>query len=168
MAVLQVVGLDEIPKFLFFSTEARSCLHTCWLRPLLTDNLNLSLIGTRPSGALARSLKPKACVSMGGRVTKWAPEVKQLPPEGWGPLNKGCERRTWALPDVSGGAERHDRFGFRSRGRGRRATDRGSFRPAGWCRNARTPLLPEPEMAQDALDDRRNVRYACSLSWLLA
>jgi hypothetical protein len=26
----------------------------------------------------------------------------------WGPLNKGCERRTWALPDASGGG---DRFG---------------------------------------------------------
>ena len=25
-----------------------------------------------------------------------------MPPEGWGPLNKGCERRTRALPDVSG------------------------------------------------------------------
>jgi hypothetical protein len=31
--------------------------------------------------------------------------------------------------------------------------DRGSFRPAGRCRNARAPPLPEPEMAQDALDD---------------
>ena len=28
-----------------------------------------------------------------------------------GPLNKGCERRTWALPDVSGDGEGHDRFG---------------------------------------------------------
>jgi hypothetical protein len=24
---------------------------------------------------------------------------------GLGPLNKGCERRTWALPDVSGGGK---------------------------------------------------------------
>ena len=47
----------------------------------------------------------------GRRVTKVGPEVKQLPPEGWGPPNKGCKRRTWALPDVSGGGERHDRFG---------------------------------------------------------
>jgi hypothetical protein len=39
------------------------------------------------------------------------PEVKHGLPEGCGPLNKGCERRTWALPDVSGGGERHDRFG---------------------------------------------------------
>jgi hypothetical protein len=52
----------------------------------------------------------------GRRVTKVGPEVKhgrfrvagrarnpkKLPPEGWGPLNKGCERRTRALPDVSG------------------------------------------------------------------
>ena len=36
-------------------------------------------------------------------------EVKHGP--ACGPLNKGCERRTWALPDVSGGGERHDRFG---------------------------------------------------------
>ena len=61
----------------------------------------------------------------GRRVTKVGPEVKhgrfrvagrarnpkKLPPEGWGSLNKGCERRTRALPDVSGGGERHDRFG---------------------------------------------------------
>ena len=39
------------------------------------------------------------------RVTKIGPQVK-LPPEGWGPLNEGCERRTWALPDVSGDGER--------------------------------------------------------------
>jgi hypothetical protein len=46
----------------------------------------------------------------GRRVTKVGPEVKhglfrvagrarnpkKLPSEGWGPLNKGCERRTWA------------------------------------------------------------------------
>ena len=36
---------------------------------------------------------------------------------------------------------------------GKGSTDRGSFRPAGRCRNARAPLLPEPEMAQNALDD---------------
>jgi hypothetical protein len=71
---------------------------------------------------------------------------------GLGPLNKGCERCTWALPDVSGGRERHDRFSVRSRGRGRRATDRGSFRRVGAAMHAH-PLLPEPEMAQDALDD---------------
>jgi hypothetical protein len=48
----------------------------------------------------------------GRRVTKVGPEVKdglfrvagrarnpkKLPLEGWGPLNKGCERRTRALP----------------------------------------------------------------------
>ena len=50
------------------------------------------------------------------RVTKVGPTVKHgllrvagrartRPPEGWGPLNKGCERRTWALPDVSGGGD---------------------------------------------------------------
>ena len=51
----------------------------------------------------------------GRRVTKVGPGSQtQLPPEGWGPLNKGCERRTWALPDVSGGGERHDRFGVES------------------------------------------------------
>jgi hypothetical protein len=32
----------------------------------------------------------------------------QLPPEGWWPLNKGCERPTRALPDVLAGGERHD------------------------------------------------------------
>ena len=59
----------------------------------------------------------------------------------------------------------------RSRGRGRRATDRGSFRPAGRCRNARTPLLPEPEMAQDALDDillvdeRNDAHFPCRESF---
>jgi hypothetical protein len=51
----------------------------------------------------------------GRRVTKVGPEVKhglfrvagrarnpkRLPPEGWGPLNNGCERRTRALPGVS-------------------------------------------------------------------
>ena len=67
-------------------------------------------------------------------------------------MNKGCERRTWALPDVSGGGERHDRFGVVVGQGGRRATDRGSFRPAGRCRNARTPLA-RAEMAQDALGD---------------
>jgi hypothetical protein len=35
-----------------------------------------------------------------------------LPPVGWGPLNKGCERRTRAVPDVSAGGERHDPFGL--------------------------------------------------------
>jgi hypothetical protein len=55
----------------------------------------------------------------GRRVTKVGPEVKhglfrvavrarnpkKLPPEGWGPLNKGWERRTRALPDVSAGGD---------------------------------------------------------------
>jgi hypothetical protein len=77
----------------------------------------------------------------GRRVTKVGPEVKQLPPEGWGPLNKGCERRTRALPDVSVWRRTPRPVRCRSRGRGRRATDRGSFRPAGRCRNARTPPL---------------------------
>jgi hypothetical protein len=38
------------------------------------------------------------------RMTKVGPEVKHGPE--LGPLNKGCERRTRALPDVSGGGER--------------------------------------------------------------
>ena len=38
----------------------------------------------------------------GRGVTKVGPEVKHGR-EGWGPLNKGCERRTRALPGVSGG-----------------------------------------------------------------
>jgi hypothetical protein len=52
----------------------------------------------------------------GRRVTKVDPEVKHGLPEGWGPLNKGCERRTWALPDVSGGGERHAGKGSSSHG----------------------------------------------------
>ena len=57
------------------------------------------------------------------RVTKVGPEVKYAAAGGLGPLNK--ERRTRALPS-------------------RRTTGSESFRPAGRCRNARTPLLPEP------------------------
>jgi len=43
---------------------------------------------------------------------KSGPEVKHglLPPEVWGPLNRVLEG-TWALPDLSGDGERHDRFG---------------------------------------------------------
>jgi hypothetical protein len=37
-------------------------------------------------------------------VQAWSQLQTQLrqkqPPEGWGPLNKGCERRTRALPDA--------------------------------------------------------------------
>ena len=52
-------------------------------------------------------------------MRKVDPEVKHFParkpkkpvPKGWRPLKKGCERRTWALPDVSAGGKRHDRFG---------------------------------------------------------
>ena len=88
----------------------------------------------------------------GRRVTRVVPEVKHGP-EGWGPLNKGCERRTWALPDVSGGGERHERFGV--------VVGEGVVEPRIEGRFARRvgagmhahPLLPEPEMAQDALDD---------------
>ena len=88
----------------------------------------------------------------GRRVTKVGPEVKHGPAGGlWGPLNKGCERRTWALPDVSGGGERHDRFGV--------VVGEGVVEPRIEGRFARrvgagmhaSPLLPEPDMAQDAL-----------------
>jgi hypothetical protein len=96
----------------------------------------------------------------GRRVTKVGPEVKhglfrvagrarnpkKLPPEGWGPLNKGCERRTRALPDVSAGGERHDRFGvvvgeevLEPRIEGRFARRVGAGMHA-------HPLLPESEM----------------------
>ena len=103
----------------------------------------------------------------GRRVTKAGPEVKhgpfrvagrvhnskKLPPEGWGPLNKGCERRTWALPDVSGGGERHDRFGVVvGEGVVEPRIEGGFARRVGAGMHAH-PLLPEPEMAQDALDD---------------
>ncbi len=88
--------------------------------PLSTDRKSLlALRGVGPESE-AESVR-----FYGRRVTKVGPEVKQgffglrgaprnpkkLPPEGWGRLNKGCERRTRALPDVSGGGERHDRFG---------------------------------------------------------
>ena len=72
-------------------------------------------VGNRKSLLALRGVGPESEAESvrfhGRRVTKVGPEVKQLPPEGWGPLNKGCERRTRALPDVSGGGERHDRFG---------------------------------------------------------
>ncbi len=50
----------------------------------------------------------------GRRVTKVGPKSNTLEKAaagGLGPLNKGCERRTWALADVSGGGEGHERFG---------------------------------------------------------
>ena len=67
-------------------------------------------------------------------------------------MNKGCERRTWALPDVSGGGERHDRFGVVV---GEGSSSHGSrvVSPGGSVPECTRPLLPEPEMAQDALDD---------------
>jgi hypothetical protein len=89
----------------------------------------------------------------GRRVTKVGPEVKhglfrgggrarnpkKLPPEGWVPLNKGCER--W---DATGtfrvAKKRHERFDVVV-GKGGRATNRGSFSPAGRCRNARAAPL---------------------------
>ena len=61
----------------------------------------------------------------GRRVTKVGREVKQALEA----AEQGCQRRTRALPAVSGGGERHDRFGVVVGERGRRATDRGSFRP---------------------------------------
>ena len=45
------------------------------------------------------------------RAFSVAGRARNPPAGGWGPLNKGCERRTRALPDVSAGGERHDRFG---------------------------------------------------------
>jgi hypothetical protein len=100
----------------------------------------------------------------GRRVTKVGPEVKdglfrvagrarnpkKLPLEGWGPLNKGCERRTRTLPDVSAGGERHDRFGV--------VVGEGVVEPRIEGRFARRvgagmhahPLLPEPEMVSDS------------------
>ena len=89
----------------------------------------------------------------GRRVTKVGPEVK-LSPEGWGSLNMRRERaalgpcRTFQV-----GGERHDRFGVvvgegvvESRIEGRFTQRVGAGMHA-------HPLLPEPEMAQDALDD---------------
>src|SRR4029077_5751352 len=65
---------------------------------------------------------------------------------------RGCERRTRALPGVSGGGDAMTGSVSQS-GKGRRATDREGGCPAGRWRNGRAPLLPEHEMAQDALDD---------------
>jgi hypothetical protein len=62
-------------------------------------------------------------VPMGRRVTRvgpgsqhifglrGAPTTRKAAAERWGPMNNGCERRTWALPGVSAGGERHDWFG---------------------------------------------------------
>ena len=57
-----------------------------WTRAKPFVRLPLPLIGNRfwPSWALARSLKPKACVSMGAEWQKWARKSNALPPEGWG------------------------------------------------------------------------------------
>jgi hypothetical protein len=68
----------------------------------------VELIGNRfwPSGALAGSLKPKACVSMGAQSDEVGPEVKhglfrvagrvrnpkKLPPEGLGAAEQGGAR----------------------------------------------------------------------------
>ena len=98
-------------------------------------------------------LKPKRAFPSAQSDKSGPGSQTQLAPEGWGPLNKGFERRTRALPDVSGGGERHDRFGMvvgegvvEPRIEGRFAWRVGAGMHA-------LPLLPEPEMAQDALDN---------------
>ena len=83
----------------------------------------------------------------GRRVTKVGPEVKHGSEHG-GPLNKGCERRTRALPDVSCGGVRC-------------VVGAGVVEPPIEGRFARRvgagmhahPSCQKPEMAQDALDD---------------
>ena len=55
-------------------------------RPL-TDRK--SLLALR---ALARSLKPKACISMGAESQKWAGKSK-TGAAGWGAAEQGCERQ---------------------------------------------------------------------------
>ena len=87
----------------------------------------------------------------GRRVTKVGPEVKHGP-EGWGPLNKGVQE---AHLGAAG------RFSWRRTPRpvrcrsGKGSSSHGSrvfTRRVGVGMHAH-PLLPEPEMAQDALDD---------------
>ena len=78
------------------------------VRALLELTDRKSLLALRGVG---RQSEAESVRFHGRRVTRVGPEVKHGP-EGWGPRNKGCERRTWALPDVSGGGERHDRFGI--------------------------------------------------------
>ena len=116
------------------------------VRALLELTDRKSLLALRGVG---RQSEAESVRFHGRRVTRVGPEVKHGP-EGWGPRNKGCERRTWALPDVSGGGERHDRFGVvvgegvvepRIEGRFARRVGAGMHAP---------PLLPEPEMAQEA------------------
>ncbi len=87
------------------------------------------------------------------RVTKVGPEVKQPPPEDWGPLNKGCERRTRALPDISAGGERHDRFGVVVGEVVVELRIEGRFAPRVGAAVHSHPFLPEPEMTQNALND---------------
>jgi hypothetical protein len=78
----------------------------------------------------------------GRRVTKVDQEVKHAAAgELGGPLNNGCERRSWTLPDVSGGGERHNRFGAVV-GKGSPSQGSRALRLAGRCRTRL--LLPFP------------------------
>jgi hypothetical protein len=65
-------------------------------RRVLTDGK--SLLALRGVGAES---KAESVRFHGRRVTKVGGSQTQLPSEGLGALNKGCERRTQALPDVS-------------------------------------------------------------------
>jgi hypothetical protein len=120
------------------------------------------LIGNRfwPSGALAPeagkcafpwadSDKSGARKSNGFFGCGARPQPEKAAAGGLRVTEQGCERRTWALPDVSGGGERYDRFGV--------VVGEGVVEPRIEGRFARRvgagmhPLLPEPEMAHDAL-----------------
>ena len=125
-------------------------------RYLATNATPEPLIGNRlwPCRGVGPDCEAESVRSMAQR-DKSGPGSQTAAAGGLGPLNKGCERRTRALPDVSAGGERHDRFGVRSRGRGRQATDRGSFRSGGSVpKCSRYTLLACP--AQVAI-----LRYAC-------
>ena len=86
------------------------------------------------------------------RVAGRARTPKKAAAGGLGAAEQGVREAHSALPDVSAGGERHDRFGVVV-GEGVVEPRMEGFSPAGRCRNARASLLPEPEMAQDSLDD---------------
>jgi hypothetical protein len=105
--------------------------------------VNMGFFGLRGVPATRRSCRRRA----GGRL--------------------GCERRTRALPGVSGGGERHDRFSVVV---GERVVEPRieGLSPGGSVPQCHAhPLFPEPEMAQDALndilliDERSDANFPC-------
>ena len=84
----------------------------------------------------------------GRRVTKVGPEVKHGRPEGLGARRtRGCDSRTWTLPDVSAGGACYDRFGVEVVEP--RMEGRFAWRSVPECTRTRSCH----SLAQDALDD---------------